>query len=77
MKTNANQPAFPISEEATDRIDADISIYTGLTKREFFAAMAMRGLMANGRHAVFYQRVAADSVEAADKLIAELEKPQP
>lgn len=37
---NKNAPAFPA--------DADLkSVYRGLTKREYFAAMAMQGLLAN------------------------------
>jgi len=35
---NKNQPAYPVSEEVTERIDQDIKIYTGLTKREWLAA---------------------------------------
>lgn len=38
MIDNKNQPAFPISEESTDRIDQGIKIYTGLTKRELIAS---------------------------------------
>ena len=46
---NSDQPAFPISEEETDRIDTGVCIYTGVTKREYFAAMAMQGLCSNAR----------------------------
>ena len=42
---NQDKPAFPISEETTDRLDARIEIYTGLTKREEFARSAMQGLL--------------------------------
>ena len=44
---NGNKPAYPISEEQTDRIDSNVKIYSGLTKREYFAAMAMQGILAN------------------------------
>lgn len=55
----------------------------GLTKREYFAAMAMSGLMAgldlkiNGRGYMGYNDgiVARTSVEMADQLINELNKP--
>lgn len=39
--TQPNDPAFPVSP-------ADYSAKHGLTKREYFAAMAMQGLLANG-----------------------------
>lgn len=39
---NGNKPAYPISEEESDRIDARVNIYTGLTKREYVSAMAMQ-----------------------------------
>lgn len=42
--TNENKPAFPISEEETDRIEEGVDIYTGLTKREYFAGQALQGL---------------------------------
>jgi hypothetical protein len=42
-----NLPAFPVSEEETDRIDEGVKIYSGLTKREYFAAKAMQGLITN------------------------------
>lgn len=58
--------------------------FLGLTKREYFAAMAMQGLFANpeyvkvlrnisepGRH----QSIAETSVAAADALITSLNKP--
>lgn len=31
---NADKPAYPITKEATDRIDSGVSIYTSLTKNE-------------------------------------------
>ena len=42
MKSNrawADSPAFPYSE--------DEAIFTGLSKREYFAAMALQGIMAS------------------------------
>lgn len=39
--TQPNDPAFPVSP-------ADYSAKHGLTKREYFAAMAMQGMLANG-----------------------------
>lgn len=71
MKTNPNEPANPISEEETDRIDAGVKIYSGLTKREHFAAMAMQGLLAAGAH---YSTLSEKAVVIADALIIELNK---
>jgi hypothetical protein len=44
----------------------------GLTKREYFAAMAMQGLLALG--GVVYQSPVKSAVEYADALIEELNK---
>jgi hypothetical protein len=51
----------------------------GLTKREHFAGLAMQGLLSNLRNAqtTTSELCATASVEAADALIAELEKPKP
>jgi hypothetical protein len=51
--------------------DGNIDI-KGLTKREYFAAMAMQGILANNPSNVF--KVVKDAVETADILIAELNK---
>lgn len=43
MKTNPNSPAFSISEpQRGNEVD-----HPGLTKREYFAALAQQGLLAN------------------------------
>ena len=72
---NADMPAMPLSlnpgEFAADGMNVD-----GLTKREYFAAMAMQGLIASwGQHDVTdFGEIASDAVLAADALLAELEK---
>jgi len=49
--------------------------FTGLTKRELFAAMAMQGLNSNGRFASEYSdKLSKWSVQQADALLAELAK---
>lgn len=68
---NGDQPAHPSVEGR----------YTGLTKREYFAAMAMQGLchsrdesgdlVAHG-----YDWIASESVKIADALLTELLKQQ-
>lgn len=47
---------------------------TGLTKREYFAGMAMQGILAHGDW--MEDRIVSDSVKYADALIAELNKPK-
>lgn len=62
---NGNNTAFP----------SDIHRYTdgGLTKREYFAAMAMQGIVDRNFH---YDDVARDSVRFADAILKELDKPK-
>jgi hypothetical protein len=52
--------------------DPSSPVTHGLTKREYFAAMAMQGILANNPSNVF--KVVKDAVETADILIAELNK---
>ena len=76
IKIIVSQSAFP---QKIEHPDGDI--YTkGLTKREYFAAMAMQGMLANtnvsygASDAVFYT---SDAVFWADKLIKALNESQP
>lgn len=75
---NKYQPAFPISSEGLKmREDGQWSDCFGISKREYFAAMAMQGALASCTNAddwVTPSSVAAKSVEYADALLAELEK---
>ena len=64
MKTNPNEQVFPcLSTVVEDR--------NRLTKREYFAAMALQGLLVN-ENGLGYAVV--DAVRAADLLIAQLNK---
>jgi len=54
----------------------DDSNYDGLTKREYFAAMAMQGLLARASTGSSSQ-YADLAVDCADALIQQLNKPQP
>lgn len=72
IKIIVSQSAFP---QKIEHPDGDI--YTkGLTKREYFAAMAMQGLLANGNKFT-WATIAVDSVQMADALIAMLYQPKP
>lgn len=77
MKTEANHSAYPVD-------CGEMGMSEGLTKREYFAAMAMQGMLANPKvfellvqritpkkHAEFLNHAA---VEQADALIEKLNK---
>jgi hypothetical protein len=73
---NGNKPAYPQKKEF---IDVD---ETGLTKREYFAAMAMQGLLSNSKLWANIERVedvgmyewfALQSKQYADELLKQLE----
>lgn len=71
--SDKHSPAFPA-------IDGSTAFYErGLTKREYFAGLALQGLLASlGQHDVtHYDELASDAVMAADALLTELKKTQP
>ena len=54
------------------------SLWIGLTKREYFAAMAMQGYISCGKfNQVSDETLAMCSVQQADALIKALNEPQP
>ena len=67
---NSEESAFPFVDE-TGKAQ---SIAAGLTKREYFAAMAMQGVLANPNYNGDYKHLSVVSVKVADALLAELEK---
>ena len=67
---NGKQEAFGFAAQ----LNNGESIYSaGLTKREYFAAMAMQGLV--DRH-ISYEVVAEHAVKYGDALLKELDKPK-
>lgn len=89
--TNPNDSISPLIETQELRVGSETSIPVvssmgGLTKREYFAAMAMQGILAttphdysDGRYNVnggylCHESVAKDAVECADALIEALNK---
>jgi len=68
METKKNESAFPIIAE-------DYIIDGGLTKREYFSAIAMQGIIANkdGLDNKI-ERIVESAVDTADALIEELKK---
>lgn len=65
MTTNPDEQAFPA-------IAPNDEGWEGLTKREYFAAIALQGLLASGQKLL----AAREAVEKADQLINELNKDQ-
>jgi len=66
--TNANDQAFPFAIDKSKQM-----FYGGLTKREYFAAMALQGLLNNTGWNMLTM-CADQAVKQADKLINELNK---
>jgi hypothetical protein len=62
--------AFPHIEQR----DGYNVYHPGLTKREYFAAMAMQGLLASPKYPDGLGHVGTDAVKFADDLIAALAK---
>lgn len=71
---NSDQPAFPLNIEEWNPEDRTLIQvpYLGVTKREYFAAMALQGLLAKGGHGYSYSAHVA--VQAADMLLQKLEE---
>ena len=71
METKANEPAF--SKPAFYHPDGAIDLpNNGLTKREYFAAMELQGLLANDSALIISKVI--DAVKLADALVDELSK---
>lgn len=76
MKTNSESPAFPISDIG--------KFHYGLTKREYFAAMAIQGLLSREGWSEritneqvldsLKNNIATAAVEMADELLKQLDK---
>lgn len=80
--SDGNASAFPVSAERNDEGMILHGSEAGLTKREYFAAMAMQGMMVNLQPTSDADRprqlaaFASRAVAASDALLAELEKPR-
>jgi hypothetical protein len=69
--SNADEPAFSVIE--FDDLGLSKIAGVGLTKREYFAAMAMQGIISDSTGLAF-EEIAHDAVRFADALIAALER---
>lgn len=85
---NSNQPAFPVQTDVLNDAENDMQVIKGtpgLTKREYIAAMAMQGLLANARlwenmehdDTQKHEWIAMQSKQYADELLKQLETSKP
>jgi hypothetical protein len=74
MKTQANDPAFSRPAFHHEHTGTLHDAQDGLTKREYFAAKAMQGLLTVIQHTDRPYNVAKAAVMTADALIEELNK---
>lgn len=78
---NKDQPAFPLSKEMCEASEVETYPY-GLTKREYFAAKAMQGIISTNEMfpsmaaMIFEERAAKMAVRMADELLKALENEQ-
>lgn len=78
--SKANKPAFPMQVRTQwlnryGESAEDIEDVQGITKREYFAGLAMQGIYANKEYNKLGAKECAGlAVEAVDALLAELEK---
>lgn len=61
-------PVFPMDLQSVDRI------MPGLTKREYFASMAMQAILIHGRESMDADILTEEAVDYADLLIEALNK---
>lgn len=69
-----DEPAFPVKLKCYDGSGVHDHVLTGLTKREYFAGLALTGVLADRRAMCLPDDYAKDAVRIADALLAELEK---
>lgn len=73
---NASQPIYPDPMRGAEQSFTNQSPHelpTGLTKREYFAGLAMQGMASSD---LTYEDIAHDAVKMADALLKELDKPK-
>lgn len=70
---NGEQQAYPSTAKYKDGNTEIIDIQSGLTKREYFAGLAMQGLLACPDVRGSYERIVTESINWADELLKQLE----
>ena len=80
---NSDAPAYPhsVTHYGTNTFGQSVErvteTHSGLSKREYFAAMAMQGLLADSATETSVEVTAAMAVHQADALLAALAKERP
>lgn len=74
MSKDVSTPAFPIQELNSDGTPSAFGLSPGLTKREYFAAMAMQGMLADSKFDGPANVIARLAFAMADAMIAEENK---
>jgi hypothetical protein len=76
LSKTTTHPDSPLKPELLKFKDGSEIVNMGLTKREYFAAMAMQGMCANSSLAKYWthENIAEWSVQQADALIEALNK---
>jgi len=69
---NADFPAMPIDIDGRGQFAPETHL--GLTKREYFAGLAMQGLASSAAEYSRFYEMAKDALAMADALLAELER---
>lgn len=80
MSTQDNMPAYPLTEDQIDRLERG-NAYEGVTKREYFAGLALQSIIAAKHEEIKWwsddckqQSFAQSAVAYAETLLEELEK---
>jgi hypothetical protein len=80
MSMDKGEPAFPCEEWRNTSSDPLAKpkhiIHTGISKRDWFAGMALMGRMARNSHYATWEDAAKDAYEAADAMLAEGKAPK-
>ncbi len=70
---NGEEPIYPVKEDGFHNENARC---IGLTKREYFAGLAMQGLITNPNYSgTSWEELAQKAVICSDKLLTQLSKP--
>ena len=79
---NSEKPIYPVPHQNDDR-SIQYDVHFGLTKREYFAGLAMQGILSNPANAEQFKvndwgvngtAIADNAVHCADELLKQLEK---
>lgn len=74
MNTNANQPAYPCEQGTDPNGNWNQTFESGLSKREYIAALALQAILSNNAAFTKYaETYAKQAVVHTDALLKELE----